>query len=320
VSIAERRVSTLPARSVLDLVGNTPLLTLKRVTEGLPRHVRVMVKAEWLNPGGSVKDRPALAMILDGERRGLLTPDKTIIDATSGNTGIAYAMIAAHRGYRVKLALPSNASDERKLTLRAYGAELILTDPTEGTDGAQRVVQRIVAADPDRYFYPDQYNNDANWKAHYATTGVEIWRQTEGQVSHFVAGLGTSGTFMGVTRRLKELNPLVRGITVQPDAPLHGLEGMKHMASALVPGIYDPSLADEQLEVATEDAQKMVIRLAREEGMLVGTSSGANVVAALRVAEQLAEGVVVTVLCDSAAKYLSEDYWREESPDSTFHI
>ena len=262
------------ARSVLQLIGNTPLLSFRRVAKDVAP-VEVYAKAEWYNPGGSVKDRAALGMVLDGERRGLLTRGKILIDATSGNTGIAYAMICAERGYRCKLALPKNASIERKQSLIAYGAELIFTDPAEGTDGAQRLVKTLVESDPHRYFYPDQYNNDANWKAHYETTALEIWQQTEGRITHFVAGLGTSGTFMGVTRRLKELNSDIQCIAMQPDSPLHGLEGMKHMTSALVPGIYDPEVADAQVEVATEDAHTMVLRLAREEGLLVGVSSGA---------------------------------------------
>jgi cysteine synthase B len=225
-------------------------------------------------------------------------------------------MICAERGYRVKLALPKNASEERKQTLRAYAADLVLTDPTEGTDGAQRFVKKLVENDPGKYFYPDQYNNPANWRAHYETTAIEIWRQTDGQITHFVAGMGTSGTFVGVTKRLKELNPAIQCISMQPNSPLHGLEGMKHMASALVPGIYDPNLADDQLEVATEDAHRMVLRLAREEGILVGVSSGGNLVAAMNVAEKLKEGVVVTIFCDSAAKYLSEDFWHETAPPS----
>lgn len=286
------------------------MLSFKRIGADLPAGVRVLAKAEWYNPGGSVKDRAARAMVLDGERRGLLKPGKILIDATSGNTGIAYAMIGAERGYKVKLALPRNASPERKQNLQAYGAELILTDPTESTDGAQRYVKVLVEESADKYFYPDQYNNDANWKAHYDTTAPEIWRQTEEQVTHFVAGLGTSGTFMGTTRRLKEFNPAIQCLSMQPDGPLHGLEGMKHMASALVPGIYDPSVADENIEISTEDAHKMCLRLAREEGILVGVSSGANLVAALRIAERLKEGVVVTIFCDSAAKYLSESFWQ----------
>jgi S-sulfo-L-cysteine synthase (O-acetyl-L-serine-dependent) len=307
-------------RSVLELIGNTPLLHFRRLGAGAAP-IEVVAKAEWCNPGGSVKDRAAMNMILDGERRGLLTRDKTIVDATSGNTGIAYAMIAAERGYRVKLALPKNASMERKQCLQAYGAELVLTDPTEGTDGAQRFVKKLVDADPDKYFYPDQYNNDANWRAHYETTAMEIWRQTNGRVTHFVTGLGTSGTFMGVTRRLKELNPAIQCISMQPDAPLHGLEGLKHMQTALVPGIYDPNLADDTIEIGTEDAQRMVLRLARHEGILVGVSSGANLAAAMHVAAKVAasgikEGVVVTIFCDSAAKYLSEGFWREADPDA----
>ena len=302
-------------RSVLELIGNTPLLGFRRIDADL-NGVKVLGKAEWANPGGSVKDRAAISMILDGERRGLLTREKILVDATSGNTGIAYAMICAERGYRVKLALPKNASEERKQTLRAYGADLVLTDPTEGTDGAQRFVKRLVENDPGKYFYPDQYNNPANWRAHYETTANEIWRQTDEQVTHFVAGMGTSGTFVGVTKRLKELNPAIQCISMQPNSPLHGLEGMKHMASALVPGIYDPNLADEQIEVATEDAHRMVLRLAREEGILVGVSSGGNLVAAMSVAEKLKEGVVVTIFCDSAAKYLSEDFWHETAPPS----
>jgi S-sulfo-L-cysteine synthase (O-acetyl-L-serine-dependent) len=309
----------LQTRSILELIGNTPLLSMKRITSELSG-VQVVAKAEWYNPGGSIKDRAAIGMILDGERRGLLTPEKTIIDATSGNTGIAYAMIAAERGYKIKLALPKNASRERKQTLLAYGAELILTDPTEGTDGAQRRVKKIVAADPDAYFYPDQYNNDANWRAHYETTAMEIWRQTNGLVTHFVACVGTSGTFMGVTRRMKELNPSIQCYSVQPDSPLHGIEGVKHMPSAIVPGIYDPALADESLEVRTEDAHRMVLRLAREEGLLVGISSGANLAATMSIAGQLKDGVVATIFSDSAAKYLSEDFWQEMVPGVGYEI
>jgi cysteine synthase B len=308
--VTERSLATSQTRSVLDLVGNTPLLGFSRIGSDRP-NVRVLAKAEWYNPGGSVKDRAALQMVLDGERRGLMHKGKTLIDATSGNTGIAYAMIGAQRGYKVKLALPKNASTERKQSLIAYGAELVLTDPHEGTDGAQRYVKREVAANPDLYFYPDQYNNDSNWRAHYDTTAMEIWRQTDGKVTHFVTGVGTSGTFMGVTRRLKELNPAIQCICMQPDSPLHGLEGMKHMATALVPGIFKPEIADRNVEVSTEDAHAMVLRLAREEGLLVGVSSGANLVAAMGVASELKEGVVVTIFCDSAAKYLSEGFWSE---------
>jgi len=302
-------------RSVLELIGNTPLLDFKRITQSVAP-VKVYAKAEWYNPGGSVKDRAALYMVRDGERRGLLTPDKILVDATSGNTGIAYAMIGAERGYKVKLALPKNASSERKQSLLAYGAELILTDAGESTDGAQRYVKRMVDEQPDKYFYPDQYNNDANWTAHYETTGPEIWQQTGGQVTHFVTGMGTSGTFMGTSRRLRELNPAIKCFSVQPDAPLHGLEGMKHMPTALVPGIYDQSLADENLEISTEDAHAMVLRLAREEGLLVGVSSGANMVAALQVASRLKSGVVVTIFCDSAAKYLSESFWTDPQSEA----
>ena len=302
-------------RSVLDLIGSTPLLEFRRLTRSVTP-AKVFAKAEWYNPGGSVKDRAALAMILDGERRGLLTRDKILIDATSGNTGIAYAMIAAERGYRVTIALPKNASEERKQSLKAYGAEIIYTDPTEGTDGAQRSVKKLVAQHPDRYFYPDQYNNSANWRAHYETTAEEIWKQTDGQVTHFVTGLGTTGTFVGVSRRLKELNPSIQCISMQPDGPLHGLEGLKHLPTAIVPGIYDAQVADDQIAVATEDAHRMVLKLAREEGLLVGVSSGANMVAAMNVAKRARqsghpEAVVVTVFCDSAAKYLSEEFWHE---------
>jgi len=298
------------SRSVVDLIGNTPLVGFKRITRPVAP-VQVYAKAEWANPGGSVKDRAALYMILDGERRGLLTKDKIIIDATSGNTGIAYAVIAAERGYKVKLALPSNASIERKQTLIACGVDLILTDPHEGTDGAQQYVKKLVEKDPLKYFYPDQYNNPANWRAHYETTAMEIWRQTEGTITHFVAGLGTTGTFVGVSRRLKELNPSIQCISMQPDSPLHGLEGMKHLPTAIVPGIYDPTLADGTVEIATEDAHWMARRLAREEGYLVGVSGAANMVAAMRVAQGLREGVVVTIFCDGASKYLSESFWAD---------
>lgn len=316
-AVAQRRGL---GQSVIDLIGNTPLIAFRRIA----RHVapvQILAKAEWYNPGGSVKDRAARAMILDGERRGLLTKDKVIVDATSGNTGIAYAMIAAERGYKLRLALPSNASRERKQCLLAYGVELSLTDPTEGTDGAQRFVKDLVAKHPGKYFYPDQYNNDANWRAHYETTAEEIWRQTDGRVTHFVAGLGTSGTFIGTSRRLKELNPSIQCVSMQPDGPLHGMEGLKHMPTALVPGIYDATLADEPAEVATEDAHRMVVRLAREEGLLVGISAGGNMVAAMKLAERAKnagqdDAVIVTVFADSAAKYLSESFWTDSEAEN----
>jgi len=293
---------------VLDLIGRTPLVRLthfERLTPG----VELYAKAEWQNPGGSVKDRAAARMILDGEARGALRPGLTIVDATSGNTGIAYAMVGAARGYKVKLFLPENASPERKLILRAFGAELVLTDPLEGTDGAIREVRRTVAEQPGDYFYPDQYSNDFNWRAHFETTGPEIIEQTGGRLTHFIAGLGTSGTFMGTGRALRQFNPAIRLISFQPEGPFHGLEGLKHMETAIVPAIYDPSLADEDLRVSTEAAHTMVRRLAREEGLLVGISSGAALVAALQVAGRLDEGVVVTVFPDGAEKYLSETFW-----------
>jgi cysteine synthase B len=293
---------------VLASIGKTPLIRLRG--DG----VEVYAKAEHLNPGGSVKDRAAWAIILDGERSGKLTPGKTILDATSGNTGIAYAMIGAALGYSVALCLPRNASPERKRTLRIYGAEVIETDPLEATDGAQRRAKALAAESPERYFYADQYNNDANWRAHFETTGIEIWEQTAGRITHFLAGLGTSGTFVGTTRRLKQLNPAIRAVSMQPDVPLHGLEGMKHMATAMVPGIYDRSLADEEVEVGTVDAQAMTRQLARKEGLMVGVSAGANVFAALRLARTLPAGsVVVTILCDSGSRYLADGFWEATS-------
>src|SRR6266705_5031849 len=280
---------------LLSLIGHTPLIRLSRITQGLPDTVEVYAKAEWFNPGGSVKDRPALSMILDGEEKRKLKSGKIILDATSGNTGIAYAMIGAAKGYRVRLCIASNVSAERKSILRAYGAELIYTDPSESSDGAIRKARELYAESPELYFYPDQYGNDANWRSHYETTGREIYRQTEERITHFVAGLGTSGTFIGSARLLKEMKPSVRVISFQPDSGFHGLEGLKHMATALVPRIYDPGLADGDLAVETEEAYAMTRRLAREEGMLVGVSSGAAAVSALRVAQQITEGVVVTV-------------------------
>src|SRR6185295_3596396 len=293
-------------------IGHTPLLRLRHLNRDLPVGVEILVKAEHLNPGGSVKDRPALSMIREGERSGHLYPGKTILDATSGNTGIAYAMLGAARGYGVTLCLPANASVERKHILRIYGAEIIETDPLQGSDGAQVVAREMAAREPAKYFYPDQYNNDANWRAHYETTGPEIWKQTEGRITHFVAGLGTCGTFTGVGRRLKELNPSVRLISMEPDSPIHGLEGLKHLPSSRMPGIFDPALADEQIEIATEDAQAMTRRLAREEGLFVGVSAGANVVAALTLARELPrESVVVTILCDGGERYMSERFWTD---------
>lgn len=290
--------------SIDKSIGDTPLIRLRRVTSELPVGVLVCAKAEHLNPGGSVKDRPALAMILAGEREGRLRRGMTILDATSGNTGIAYAMIGAARGYLVAICVPRNAGRQRKAILRSFGVEVIETDPLLSTDGAQLVAREMFANEPEKYFYVDQYNNDANWRAHYEGTGLEIWKQTDGSITHFVAGLGTSGTFVGVTRRLKELNPELRAVSMQPDSPLHGLEGLKHMVTAIVPGIYDPNLADQQVEVSTEDAQEMVGRLAEEEGLLVGTSSGANVFAALRLARTLEKNaLVVTVLCDRGERY-----------------
>lgn len=294
------------------LIGNTPLVRLRSITENLPENIAVYAKAEFLNPGGSVKDRAALAMITAGEKSGELTKNKTILDATSGNTGIAYAMIAAARGYKVALCLPKNASRERKRILKIYGAEIIETDQMQGTDGAQIKAKELVAEFPDKYFYPDQYNNENNWREHYNTTAPEIWQQTGGAITHFVAGLGTTGTFVGTSRRLKEYNPNIQAISMQPASPLHGLEGMKHLATAIVPGIYDARLADENVTVETEDAQKMTRRLAKEEGLFVGVSSGANVFAAVRLAETLKESaIIVTILCDGGGKYLGEDFWDE---------
>jgi cysteine synthase B len=297
---------------ILSRIGNTPLLRLNKITRDLPEAVNLLAKAEWFNPGGSVKDRPALNMILDGERRGRLAPGKVILDATSGNTGIAYAMIGAARGYRVRLCIAANVSPERKSILQAYGAELIYTDPSESSDGAIRKARELYGESPDLYFYPDQYNNEANWRAHYEMTGPEIYRQTNGEVTHFVAGLGTSGTFVGTARFLKSVNPGIEVVSFQPDSGFHGLEGLKHMESAIVPGIYDPGLADRNLSVDTDEAYMMSRRLAREEGLLVGISSGAAAICALRLARELKEGVVITIFPDSGDKYLSQRFWTEE--------
>jgi S-sulfo-L-cysteine synthase (O-acetyl-L-serine-dependent) len=297
----------------LERIGNTPLLRLASVTHGL-RGVEVLGKAEWCNPGGSVKDRAAANIVAEATRLGNFGPGKVLLDSTSGNTGIAYAMIGAAQGFPVTLCMPENVSIERKRILQAYGANIIYTDPAEGSDGAIRYARELYAGDPDKYFYADQYSNDANWRAHYIGTANEIWQQTQGRVTHFVSMLGTSGTFVGTTRRLKELNPRVQCISLQPDSAFHGIEGAKHMESAIVPKIYDAELADENIEISTEASYKMVKRMAREEGLLVGISSGAAVVGCMEVASRLKKGqpaVIVTVLCDSGDKYLSERFWDE---------
>jgi cysteine synthase B len=299
--------------SILERIGNTPLVRLDALTADLPG-IQILGKAEWTNPGGSVKDRAAASIVTDAQRRGLLSKSRGLLDATSGNTGIAYAMIGAALGYRVKLCLPTSASPERKRILAAYGVEIVYTPGDEGTDGAIRRVREIYESDREKYFYPDQYSNPANPAAHFATTAPEIWRQTNATITHFVAGLGTTGTFVGTTRRLKELNPAIRCISFQPDSGFHGLEGLKHLATAIVPGIYDPKLADEDLAVRTEDAHHLVRRLAREEGILGGVSSGAALWACMDVARRLPAGeraVIVTVFPDSGEKYLTEQFWSE---------
>jgi cysteine synthase B len=298
--------------SLESQVGNTPLLRLWQtaVAHNIPDTVGIYAKAEWFNPSGSVKDRAAWNIIKTAEANGQLEPGVTLLDSTSGNMGIAYAMLGAVRGYRVQLALPRNASPERIAILQAYGAELIFTDPLEGSDGAIREARRIAAENPSIY-YANQYNNSANWRAHYLTTGKEIWEQTKGEVTHFVAGLGTSGTFTGTTRRLKELNPQVEAISMQPDSPFNGLEGLKHMPTAIKPGIYNEALADRETAVRTEDAYEMALFMARQEGLFVGISAAAAVVAAVQVARELEEGVVVTILPDNGFKYLSERFWKE---------
>ena len=301
-------------QKLIEQIGNMPLLRLERIGRAFPS-VEFAAKAEWFNPGGSVKDRAALGMIEAGIRSGDLRSGKTILDATSGNTGIAYAMIGAALGYPVKLFLPGSASEERKRILAAYGAELVMTPGDEGTDGAIRRVRDLAAAEPEKYFYPDQYSNPANWQAHYRTTANEIWDQTQGRITHFVAALGTSGTFVGTSRRLRELNPEIRCISLQPDGPWNGLEGWKHMPTALRPAIYDDTIADQNLEISTEEAYGMVKRLAREEGLLVSPSAAAALLGCFVVAEGLARGrqaVIVTVFADDAAKYLSERFWDED--------
>ena len=310
----------LPARKLgsklLETIGNTPLLRLERLSQELPG-VELLAKAEWFNPGGSVKDRAAASIVRTGRSSGQFQPGQRLLDSTSGNTGIAYAMIGAAEGFGVTLCLPKNASEERKRILKAYGVEIIYTDPAEGSDGALRKAHELYAAAPDKYFYANQYGNDANWRAHYRGTANEIWEQTDERITHFVAMLGTSGTFVGTSRRLKELNPKIRCISLQPDSAFHGIEGAKHMATAIVPAIYDPKLADEDLGISTEDAHAMVRQLARDEGLLVGISGGAAVVGALRVAREAVKAgqkaVIVMVLPDGADKYLSERFWDEET-------
>src|ERR1700690_1274723 len=301
------------ADAVLGRIGNTPLLSLDALTRDLPS-VHLLGKAEWYNPGGSVKDRAASRIVNEARRDGKLAPGKILLDSTSGNTGIAYAMLGAALGFPVTLCVPENVSVERKRILQAYGANIIFTDPGEGSDGAIKMARQLAEGRPDLYFYADQYSNDANWRAHYLTTANEIWEQTEGRVTHFVSMLGTTGTFVGTTRRLKELNPAIRCISLQPDSPFHGIEGAKHMASAVVPGIYDPSLADEDLAIPTEDSYAMAIRLSREEGLLAGISAGSAIQGAMQVAKRLdpkQEAVIVSILPDSGDKYLSERFWIE---------
>jgi cysteine synthase B len=316
MALAAAKPSPIPlSTSLLDQIGNTPLLRLAKLDAELP-DVEIYAKAEFFNPGGSVKDRAARNMIEDGERTGRLSRGRTLIDATSGNTGIAYAMIGAMKGFKVKLCLPGNASHERRQILKGFGAEMVFSDPGEGSDGAIRLCKQLYEANPDAYFYPDQYNNPANWKAHFETTGPEIIRQTAGGITHFVAAMGTSGTFMGTSRRLKRDLPHVKVYSAQPSSGFHGLEGLKHMPTAIVPGFYDERLADGNFWIETEDAYRMVRRLAREEALLVGISSGCNVHAATLLARELvARGetaTIVTMLCDSAEKYLSEHFWDEE--------
>ena len=297
---------------ITDLVGNTPLLRIHLFEAELPG-VEIYGKAEFLNPGGSVKDRPALRMIEQAELSGELTADRIILDSTSGNTGIAYAMVGAAKGYRVRLVMPTNVSEERKQLVTAFGAEIVYSDPLEGSDGAIRVARRMRDENPDLYYFPDQYNNPNNWQAHYHGTGVEIWRQTEGRVTHFIAGLGTSGTFMGTTRRLKEHNPDIHCVSVQPDEPWHGLEGLKHMETSIVPGIYDENLADENMGVSTEDAYEVARALARSEGVLIGHSSGAALWAAREVGRRTGEGVVVIVFADGGDRYLSSGLYQPKA-------
>jgi cysteine synthase B len=301
--------------SLIERIGNTPLLRLDALTSDLPG-VALLGKAEWYNPGGSVKDRAAANIVAEAQRSGKLSAGKILLDATSGNTGIAYAMLGAAEGFPVTLCMPENVSRERKQILHGYGANILYTDPADGSDGAIRMARELAAKHPDQYFYADQYSNEANWKAHYNGTANEIWQQTQGRLTHFVAMLGTSGTFVGTTRRLKELNPAVKCISLQPDSSFHGIEGAKHMASAIVPKIYDATLADQNLEISTEDAYAMARKLSRGAGLLIGISAAAAVVGCLKIAQELRlkkgqEAVIVTILCDSGDKYLSERFWNE---------
>ena len=304
--------------TLLDRIGNTPLIRLERIVAHLPG-IQLLGKAEWNNPGGSIKDRAASGIVADAQKRGLLKPGKHLLDATSGNTGIAYSMLGAAMGFPVTLCIPSNVSLERKRILAAYGANVIWTDPADGSDGAIRMARKLIAEQPEKFFYADQYGNDNNWRAHYYSTANEIWDQTAGTITHFVAGLGTSGTFMGTTRRLRELNPKIRCISMQPDSPFNGLEGLKHMATAIVPPIYDPTLADRNIDMPTERAYAMCKRLARTQGLLLGISAGAAIAAARGIAEEEAragrEAVIVTILPDSADKYLSDRFWSEDHAD-----
>jgi len=308
--------TTIIDKHTLSLIGNTPLVRLKRVADewGIADNVEIYGKCEFMNPGGSVKDRPALNIIETAEAQGVLTKDKILLDATSGNTGIAYAMICALKGYKCQLCVPESASPERKKILKAYGAELIFTPAAESSDGAIRKARELYAQNPDKYFYADQYSNDANWQAHFNTTGVEIWEQTDGRITHFIAAIGTSGSFIGTSRRLKSYNDKIQCIAVQPDVAIHGIEGIKHLESAMVPSIYDPKVPDQFIEVSTETAYHYTVKLPKTEGLLLGISASANVYAALKVAKALTDrnesGVIVCILCDGGAKYLSEHFWN----------
>ncbi|MBI1739719.1 MAG: cysteine synthase family protein [Candidatus Koribacter versatilis] len=310
---ADAAVARLAGETLLERIGNTPLLRLETLTRNLPT-VQLLGKAEWHNPGGSVKDRTAASIVAEARRSGKLEPGKILLDSTSGNTGIAYAMLGAALGFPVTLCVPENVSVERKRILQAYGANIIYTNPGEGSDGASRMAHQLAEKHPDLYFYADQYSNDANWRAHYETTANEIWRQTEGRITHFASIMGTTGTFVGTTRRLRELNSHIRCVSLQPDSAFHGIEGTKHLASTTVPRIYDASLADDSLEIRTEDAYAMARRLAREQGLLVGVSAAAALVGAVKIAESLKKqqpAVIVTILCDSGTRYLSERFWDE---------